>query len=158
MHKGRNYPYYPYYWATESWFWPGFVPWKMRSILAATPGSPWDNLATPFDAISEAGEVVPDCTQISYHYPLEAPSTATDLYVSLEMITVDDVHFARWKAILRNSGSLVAEAWLYQDFPQYSVSTGITGWNLINVVLPTSPFLYLICQPATYEEGGSPWD
>lgn len=158
MHRGRSYPFYPDYWATEAWFWPGFVPWKIRASLPIAASPPWDPLGYPFDAVSDAGVVVSDRTQISYHWSLIPPATATDLEVSLEMITVSDVQYARWKAKLLSGMIEVADAWLYQDFPQRVVSTGGNLWNLVNSPVLIPPFLNLVCLPATYAEGGSPWD
>ena len=42
MHKGRLFPYHPTYWATNAWFWPGYVPWKIAIVISSGQPSPWD--------------------------------------------------------------------------------------------------------------------
>jgi len=158
MHKGRQYPYFPDYWATEAWFWPGFAPWKLTASNNTLASGPWNRLGLITDVVSGAGFCVPDCTQISYLFDLPPTSAADTLLVSLEMVVDNGVRYARWKAVLKTGSSIDAEAWLYQQFPQTIVFAGAPpGWNIYNYILPTPPFLNLVCEPATYTQGGSPW-
>lgn len=42
MHKGRQYPFLFEYWATNSQYWPFYVPRKMRMVsISSTLGSDW---------------------------------------------------------------------------------------------------------------------
>jgi len=157
MHVGKNYPFHPVYWATECIFWPGFVPWKTRCFNLLPNVAPWDALDTHFDAISEAGIAVPDATQMSWHWSLDPPSTATDLSISVEMIEFSGVNYCRFNAVLRTSGVLTAEAWCYQSFPQRSC-TFLTGdlWD-VNHPVHSGNIVNLNLVPATFAEGGSPF-
>lgn len=158
MHKGKLYPYLPKYWATECWFWPGFLPWKMHVIVPVTNFGPWSFLPVGTDLISEAATTVPDVTQASYHFSIVGNANATDLFVGLEQIEFMGTHYARWMAVLRLLTVVVAQAWLYQTKPQYTVGTLSAEWNLVDNPVPVDPGIFLNFGPATYAEGGSPWD
>jgi hypothetical protein len=157
MHAGRSYPYLPDYWATEAWFWPGFVPWKLRGSIAVAGPPLWNLLLVPWDAVSMPGMTVPDRTQVIYQFPLASMPGVTDLFVSMEMIATGGKDYGRWKAVLQNGSIQLAFAWLYQPKPQRTVNTLPDVFNTANVVPPTVPQLQLVCRPATYAEGGSPW-
>lgn len=158
MHRGKDYPYAPEYWATEGFFWPGFVPWKMRSFLSVSQASPWDALLVPFNQISAVVEYVPDRTQCAYVWTLDTPSVPDHLRLSLEQLDLSGTLYNVWKAQLITAGMPIADAWLFQENPQYvCAGAGTRWWDVFDPsTSPAGPDLNFL--PATYAEGGSPWD
>lgn len=157
MHVHKPYPFHPTYWATECWFWPGFLPWKIKAQLAAGQPDDWSGMNTPYSGISEPGTHVSDATQMIYRFGPPIGIGADEMLISLEQIFKDGIDRCRWKAVLRFTGVIVASAWLYQDKPQRVVSTGVQNFNLADQVSPTFETLALRVQVATFADGGSPY-
>jgi hypothetical protein len=157
MHKGKFYPYNPIFWATESWFYPGWLPWKCSAVNLGLWAPPWDQIGLGVLGISDPAVTVPDASQISYHWTLTGSSSATDLEVSMEQIRVSGVDYARYKAVATGGPGGTASAWLYTAKPRRIVTTLGEPWNIVNAVDPQPGQIQLWIQPATYAEGGSPW-
>lgn len=157
MHVHKPYPFHPTYWATECWFWPGFLPWKIIGHMDGAPPDDWSGMQFPWSGVSDAGVTVSDATQMIYRFPLPTAPGADELLVSLEQIHKDDADRCRWKAVLRFFGTEVAHAWLYQDKPQRVVSTGFQNWNLADQITPTAEVLRLRIEVANFAAGGTPY-
>lgn len=157
MHRGRTYPYHPNYWATECIFWPGFVPWKMVSSVTRVNTAPWDKIVVGSVGVSDVGICVPDSTQISWHWSLVPPNLATDLVLSVEMISFLGVNYCRWKLKLSLGIVEVADAWWYQPYPSFT--SGFISGSCTDVNNPdgSGNAVWIQCSCATYAEGGSPW-
>lgn len=157
MHVHRPYPFHPTYWATECFFWPGFVPWKMFGELQGPPPPEFPCVDFPWQGVSDPGEVVPDATQIIYRFPISGSGCADELKLSLEQISKDGKLWARWKIITNLAGILTASAWLYQPNPQRNVATGAQFFNVLDQVDPTSHLVPMAFHPSTFADGGSPF-
>jgi len=156
VHKGRSYPFLWWYWATEAWFWPGFVPWKFRAAWSSFLLPPFDALGNSFVGTSGGGTVVSDRTQAAWAWTVSVSPNVYTLRLSMEQIEVSGVKYARSKLdfALASGGPLLGEAWLYQDFPQYAIDLNNKRWGLVNLVVPPAPYLSLDLRPANYSEAG----
>lgn len=158
MHVGKEYPYLPIYWATECFFWPGFCPWKwyVRWDTALPP--PWDVAGFPFAQFSSEGGVVLDRTQAFWECTVDTDLLRYILRISQELIVRDGKQWARSKLKLsEDAGPEVADAWLYQPFPQYAQDLWGKGWSLVDDPYDTGTKLYVNLRPAVYSEVGSPF-
>lgn len=156
MHKGQVYAFAPAYWATECFFWPGFVPWKAYVDLPADQGGGWDNLFLPINAVSGPIRGVPDWTQVYWDWNVDAPSSATRFTLSVERLKIAGKYYAAWKANLYNHLLLVAEAWFYQESPLYTFLIGQDQWW--SVPNPSAPQdgIFISVRPSTWQESGQP--
>ena len=157
MHKGRTYPFHPTFWATQCFFWPGYVPWKMTLRHNESTIYPWSLMGPSLMQVSLEGQTVPDATAIFWEWPLTSPAAADDFRVSVEMVAFDTRFYATWKAVLRQSGITKGTAWFFQPFPCYSCAVpGSPWWDIYDPLsTPHGPNLQL--DPSTYAEGGTPW-
>jgi hypothetical protein len=114
-------------------------------------------IPTPFAKISGDGGVVNDRTQAFWTWLVDSDPFTYTLKLSMEQINVDGVNYARSKFILLQDPleTEVADAWLYQDFPQYSIDLNGKNWGLTNVVGPSAPYFQpTLLRPANYAETG----
>lgn len=156
MHKGRPYPYAPTYWATECFFWPGYLPWKMVASIVST-GGPWAPLGNHMDVLSSAqASDASDNTQVQYGWPPGVLGTGKRLIISVEQIEVSGRNYARWLATYRNPTIVVASASCWQIAPLYAVSVPLQPW-VIGLPMTGPAGVSITLRPATYAEGGSPW-
>lgn len=159
MHRGRPYPRHPTYWATEAWFWPGFVPWKMRLDAASNLGDPWDQIPAGFGGVSTAGHHDPKPLVIVYDLLVLPGSPSLTLRVLLDRIGSSPDYQARWRCeIAYDWVTVISTAYLVQSYPQTAVAA-----DVFTHCAPGAPYSYtgpvtLHLRPATYAEGGSPWD
>jgi hypothetical protein len=158
MHIGRAYPWIPAYYATECQFWPGYVPWKFWGTAPVLNPHPWDGIPTNWAQLSGQGDTVVDCTQAFWDLPIPTPSPLSNLALSIEMEVIGGKRYAVWKAIVYTFITPIASAWYFLSYPQYSCAVPVAQWWSVHdpLVSPTGPWLGF--RPATYEEGGSPWD
>lgn len=157
MHSGRDYPYHPDYWATEAWFWRGFVPFKLHAELTAPAGPPFTIIPFPWSELSDPGEVSLDAKEITYEIAIFPPAAYPSLTVTLDRLDLGGEYKARWRATLRDGAGAWGTAFLLQPYPQRVVLA-----NGFDYVVPSPPYTGaqgppLKLRPATYEEGGSPW-
>lgn len=157
MHKGRIYPYTPYYWTTEGWFWPGFVPWKMDCEILEPYFPPWDTIVPSAALVSDAGIVDYSRKLITYHWTLIYPQVATDMWLSLEKLYYPDP-WCRWRASIGIAGVETAVAYYFQPFPQIVVGEiDDAQWRLLDDPNSITGGPRLQYGPTNYADGGSPW-
>lgn len=158
MHKGRPYPYHPFYWSTEAWFYRGFVPWKLvGEDLAGTWGYPFDHFHFANGGeVSAEGIADPDYKVITYTFVQEGnPAT---LRVLLDKFMDGATPKARWRTAIAWDGITRGTAYLLQTYPQRVV----LGEGCDMVICPPPSAAegkpnYRF-SPATYSQGGSPYD
>jgi len=157
MHRGRTYPFAPKYWATEAWFWPGFVPWKMHAFYNGFDGPPWDFIPIGWQQNSEEVFFTPDMKEAVYVWFFAGLPPLYGMAVTL--VRDDSFGFAqaRFAVTLTDTAGLISEAYDYQAFPQRTVQCG--GFSSST---PYPPYTYdgtvsMVFRPSTYAEGGSPW-
>jgi hypothetical protein len=158
VHRGRHYPFHPVYWATESTFYPGWVPWKMWLWVYSTLNPPpWDNLVAPQVAVSRPGLVSPDCQTALYIFDLEEPAVINKIELSLYTHIDEGIKYLAWEILGTGNAGDVVRAWNFVDSPVYAL------YNLdYTLQIPVPPFTgtfppSFITRPATYAEGGSPY-
>ena len=158
MHKGRTYPYAPKFWATEAWFWPGFVPWKMFFERGISDGDPWNQIPIGYTKVSNEVFYTTDAKEASWVWPLDDIAVGLALAVTLSKTSVGATRFA-FAGISLNDPSAITPslASTLQTYPQDVVFVP----NFFQLV-PTPPYSYvgdvnISIRPATYAEGGSPW-
>lgn len=158
MHRGNPYPRHPTYWATEAWFWPGFVPWKMRLDVTVNYGEPWNYIPIDFGGISFVGSHAPKPLVMAYDFLVIAGSPSLTLRVLLDRIGTRPNYQARWRAeIAYDWTTVLSTAYLLQSYPRTVVAA-----DTFQFCVPVTPFTYigpvtLHLRPATYAEGGSPY-
>lgn len=157
MHKGRHYPFHPDYWSTESWFWPGFVPWKMRAaelpIGVTLFGCPF---GTPV-LISEPGEPSSTTKSIDYAFNLVATCLIKTFVVTMERTGSFGAYRASWTVAATYWDDSIESQTMTQEYPQRVVLSPVFVLTIPPVV-PGPPITqHARFFPATYAEGGSPW-
>jgi len=158
MHCGRDYPYHPTYWATEAWFYRGFVPWKLYGQMYGEASPPWNIIPYGWSGISDPGYVDPDDQTINYEFAIDPPNAYPNMIVSLDLAIVGGVKKARWRASVGSGGSYWATAVLLQEFPQRVVHAHGFDYSL-----PAPPYTSALGPPldlipASYEDGGQPFE
>lgn len=156
-HDGRHYPFCVEYWATEGWFWPGFVPYKLVGLALPPLNPPWNVLLIGWTGVSDPVQVSTDVKTVSYTFHPTGSMGGLVLVVSLDKIGVLESRQCRWRATIGDGVSWWATAYLMQDYPQYAVAA-----NGFDYSLPSPPYTSddgpnLQFRPATYAEGGSPY-
>jgi hypothetical protein len=155
MHKGRAYPYHPTFWATEAWFWPGFVPWKMTLSVFNNSDPPWGILTAGYGEVSQPGIPSPIPKTIEYHFTAHAP--AYGLILKLNRFTLSGVDYARWFLQIVSGVGVWSTAVHLQDYPQRIIFN--RSWPIVIGSIPypvMGPPRYQF-TPSLYTEGGSPW-
>jgi len=156
-HKGRPYPYHPMYWATEAWFYPGFVPWKM---MATQVGGARPYFGCVFGS--------PD--------PMSDPAFVPDngFFALYEFNPITDCLIQYMNVYLYKTGSGLASKaeWFFnviywdgspdsqvmdQDYPQRLVLSPIFTMTIPNPDPGPAIIQYVQFYPANYEQGGSPY-
>jgi hypothetical protein len=158
MHKGRTYPFAPLYWATEAWFWPGYVPWKMIFTRVSDDGDPWNKI--PNGTTRCSGEIfyTPDAKICAWEWDLSDIAPDLSMAVTFSKLEAFGVFYALAVLALNDPSALTpSTANSQQAYPQRRVSVGS-----FNQVIATPPYTYvgainIAIRPATYAEGGSPW-
>lgn len=155
MHKGRIYPYHPIYWATEGWFWPGFVPWKLTLDVFDNGLPPWNIYSAGYGEVSIAGVVHPSRTLVTYDFVHFSP--AFGLRVQLDSGVIAGVKQCRYRMILLSGVVEWAQAIRLDPIPQTVVFAN--SWPF---VFPDPPYTANQSPPyqikaARYDQGGSPW-
>lgn len=156
-HIGRPYPYHPEYWATEAWFYRGFVPWK----LTAEPEFPippfFGCVVGAFIPPSGPGETTGDAKKIKYTFVADGECLVTQMEVTLEAISPGVGGSARWNLKSYYWDGSFETQFLDQPYPQRVV---LSPWFTMTVPNPdVGPSLLMLVRfhPATYDEGGSPF-
>jgi hypothetical protein len=157
MHRGLAYPYHPEYFATEAWFWRGFVPWKLHGRATATLFPPWTLIPSGWTGISDAGVVSADRTVITYRFVYLSIPVDYAFSVSMQRTGAPGNYKASWGIKIPDVGPSWAVAFLDQGFPQRSVFC--PGFPFFTPAPPYTPDTgpALEFRPALYAEGGSPW-
>jgi hypothetical protein len=157
MHRGNPYPYHPTYWATEAWFFPGYVPWKLR--LAFYPNNPPPWLLFPFGQsyVTEAGVVDDPADTIAYTMRTIIDGALVILQIGLWKEVVNGTPWAVWGMELEVAGQLWSRAGAKQLYPQRVVACDEFDFSIPMPPYQNSDPPLLNIRPATYAEGGSPW-
>lgn len=158
MHRGMAYPYHPSYWSTTAWFWPGFVPWKMRMYIQGPQEAPWDAVLFNTWCVSEPGAPSADFSNIAYQFVYPPPVAPIYFALILDQVEGTGVKKARWRMSIGQQGNWWSQAFAFQTFPQREVK--LEGFEYS---VPVPPFTSvagpsILLRPATYAEGGSPWN
>jgi hypothetical protein len=155
MHAGRGYAYHPTFWATEAWFWPGFVPWKLRFNAHNNSQPPWSIYPAGYGEISQPGVVSADGHVIRYEFT--AHILLYGLIVTLEKRTALGVDFARWRCELVSGAITWGIAVNPQPYPQRLVFNRFWPFIFGTPAYPTpaAPNYQFDCP--TWPESGSPW-
>ena len=157
MHKGRWYPFHPNYWSAPAWFWPGFVPWKLRAVdvpIGVTMfGCP---AGTPI-VISDPGIPSDDSMVIDYFIPLAGGCAMHWLGVTMERVGGLGSFEARWTVGTEYwDGSREYQS-MNQEYPQREVLSPVFSFTIPPMEVGPPIVVHPRFFPATYAEGGSPW-
>lgn len=159
MHRGRPYPRHPTYWATEAWFWPGFVPWKLVMYAGSFVDAPWDLIPPFWTGISDPGYHDSKPLVIAYDFFVAAGTPPVRFRVLLDRIGTPGNFQARWRGELCHIiGFPLSTAFAVQPYPQTVVELVSFDYSE-----PEPPYTYtdgplISLAPANYAEGGSPYD
>lgn len=157
MHKGRIYPYTPKYWATEGWFWPGFVPWKMDGEILV-PGIVWNPyVSAQILGPSNPSTVALNGKSVRYSWNLSPPDIATSIAVSLSKQHYTQGDYCRWQIVLTQGAVVLDRVYQFQPFPQYSVFTTSDLWTNVDNPDGVTGGPQVLFGPSNYADGGSPW-
>lgn len=156
-HLGRPYPYHPIYWATEGWFYPHYVPWKMRFIVWGVNLEPWDGLYYGLELVSDEGQVSEDIQVIQYKWHFDDAGFHYDITLSMEARKDLVPGKAQWLLALKRDDVPWAIASKLEVIPPSSnvLITWDDGFNL-QTGMPCDPPFFQLFQ-ATYAEGGTPY-
>lgn len=158
MHKGRPYPYHPSYWATEGWFYRGFMPWRMKLTVTSAMVNPWDCLPIGYTAISDPGVPSLDSKVIYYDWIEIGLFFPVNFRLTAKKETLAGSDICSWRGDMRFHDGQHVAGFESQVYPQRVV---YLNFMRIVVPVPVTDFGSNICmmfEPASYEEGGSPWD
>lgn len=156
-HKGRTYPYAVHYWATEGWFWPGFVPWRMHLLFASAPGLPWSLLSPGTELISDPVIYQNRDRRARYTFTIVSGLVYV-LTVDLQVVSKGINGLVSWFLTMKQASVVQGTAMELQPYPQRVVFSDATiqtypGCVSGGGVCPTG----YVFRPATYAEGGSPY-
>lgn len=157
MHKGKTYPYHPDRWSALAWFWPGYIPWKMRMEVVGVQPPPWNVVVPGSNGISEPGYSLDDGQSMSYNFALQGDDRIIEYVLTLDRLSENGI-FARWRLSIKpQDGSPWATAYALQPYPQLEV-----GLQSFDYSLPSPPYTSaagprIAMRPANYAEGGDPW-
>jgi len=158
MHKGKYYPYHPIYYATEGWFWPGYVPWKMFFFSIQSPAPPrWDVIPVGYQSVSAPGVTSSNDRIITYEFPGVIGTQFGAIVLEMFMKSYSGVKYCVWHALCYQLAYPPSEAWNFQLFPSTQPNTGNTLWWVTeDPMIPPDGFLMSI-ELANYAQGGSPY-
>lgn len=157
MHKGRLYPYQPTFWVGGVYFWPGFLPWKFALNFGVFDlGVPTDLGPAPYPVISQAGTIVSP-QEAQWQWP--APWASNYDLLQLNIANVNRIGYlgALWSATAWLAGIQINQAYRTIRSPSYDPYEIGTFWYLTPDQFPVTQNGYFEFQPATYQQGGSPW-
>lgn len=157
MHKGRHYPFHPSRPCGLAWFWPGFLPWKLRFDGPTSHDGPWAVVGDLVSAISEPGEPTDDISEVIYSFVDPPVPADVELEVRCARREYGGILVARWEMYLWESGVNTAIAWTNQPYPQLQVLLPV--WERSTNPLGTIEFTppSFVATPANYADGGDPW-
>jgi hypothetical protein len=156
-HDGRHYPYLPFYWATEAWFWPGFVPWRMIVEQLDTTPPFWGCSLVSSIPPSLPGATNPDCTEVSYQFESDGFCLVSGFNLTMRRTGVPGAFKAVWnvQSFYWDGSSETQD--LEQSYPQRVVESPAFVIHVPS--LDPGPAIRMRGHflPANYEEGGSPY-
>lgn len=157
MHVGKLYPFHPIYWATECWFFPNFVPWKLRLSIGVAQPSPWDIINFPQLLYSPAADVSTDCKRINYLFTVDTTGGPEDLLIFSELEDFITGKVAHREMVLSVSGVPTYSAVRRDLIPGGNWNWAAWGEckNLITGDPIASPVVGV--RYAKYDEAGSPF-
>lgn len=158
MHRGKTYPYLPEYWSTEAWFFPGFVPWKMWVESGGNLEGAWMNLPQDFVCVTDPGIPGPTYFNPLWEHLFYVSEDEVLLQIFLSKGYHAEVPIAQWDLRLWVNGLQVAGGRAAQSYPQFQVYVTDPELRRIDDEGNDLGPLDLLIRPATYAEGGSPWD
>lgn len=159
MHKGRTYPFHPEYHIPHCWFWPGFMPWRGRIEIYARMEGDWALLTPGSTSVSSPGDAQPDATEMDYMFSSDEWEPTVHLLMGFLEANFPPTDTPMLYAYVYDE---VSARWSYGastlPHPQYACVYDLADLQLIDYEgNPVGP-LYIRFRPATYAEGGSPWD
>lgn len=157
-HKGRPYPYHPDYWSTEAWFWPGYVPWKLKGLRVDAKDDPWDFCIFPNPQISEAGIPSTDRKVMSYTFNIGTGCLVTMIVVEMDLQGGHPGGLARWTVTAIYWDATSDTEVKTQEFPQRVVDSPVFEFEVPDPGCEPFDLVFVKFQPASYEEGGTPWE
>jgi hypothetical protein len=157
MHKGKHYCYHPEYWAAVGWFWPGYIPWRMKLIPVGAGDSPWDPSNITGSMLSWAGIPAIDRTSMAYKFLGSNPYGPLAIDVTLDTVVISGTRLCRWRATIGNGSAGWGTAFALQVFPQTVCRLDTWDYTLPNPpYLPPSVARFQLV-PAVWAESGSPY-
>jgi hypothetical protein len=157
-HVGRPYPFHPIYWATEAWFYPGFVPWKLGGDMGFTLIPPWNLVPDGWIGVSKAGEPSADRKTMTYLFDVVPDDDSLQIKVAMQWQDHPMKFYARWDVWLLLRGAWLIHQWENQQFPQRQVE--VSEWVAAEKHPPLGPGFPgpLAFWAADYAEGGTPFE
>ena len=157
MHAGRQYPFHPTYWATEAWFWPSFVPWKLTAQRSSTDRYPWNAADLDTPKVSAPAVISSNRKVASFSIDVSSPMLPCYLTVAMDKFTVSGTDTARWRMTINFGGTVEYTAYKLQAFPQRNVLCDSWDFVLPDDLPGGTPLPNIVLIPATYADGGTPW-
>jgi hypothetical protein len=152
MHKGKEYPFHWYYWGTECFFWPGYVPWQMLLTPVTASPAPWQGVWQSTPRVFREGEYVADKTQFWWEVVLDHSPLWPFLRISVEQEVFAGQTYAVWKAVLFNLFTTGAEAWYFQPSPLYFTRVINSQWWTAHDPATPQNGPYIAFRPAAWHE------
>lgn len=158
MHKGRPYPFHQRYYATEAWFWPGYPPWKMHLTAGQFLPPPWNVLIPGEAMISTPGICSDNSKEITFTWSWIIGELTRQIVATMDCHQIEKTLYARWRMSIGDGEAWWSTALKLQSYPQRVVA--VSEWDHC---VPAPPYTSaagpaITLRPATYAEGGSPWD
>lgn len=151
MHKGRSYPWDWYYWSTECFFYPGYVPWQMATVVSLGQPVPWFNVGNLVQQSYNANHFG-DATQVSWNWYPDLPDDPFNYFVlSVEQESFSGVVYAVWK-LTYTEITVKGVAYYFQPAPLYSCGIPVAPWWSLHDPTSARDGPYLGFRPALWSE------
>lgn len=157
MHRGREYPYHPQFWNGWTYFWPGYLPWKMALNFGVFGVGYASNIITPPGALISAAGTALSPSHMRYGWSVSYSPLFDFLELDLVDITFSGVRYTQWQMSMFLLGVPMNDSYRSIRSPTYQVYEIGTFWWLTPDEFPTVQNGYFELQPAAYSQGGSPW-
>jgi len=157
VHRGNLYPYHPSYWATECYFWPSWVPWKIFVEVGGGAFLPSSQLAPGWSGPSEAGDADADIKVPTWEIVIPRVSGPdVQLIVSSFKIELDGPKVG-WALAFLDGGANDSTWAAAQPYPGMVFGLDYHEPKCVWPPAFEGHTLNISIRPATWAEGGSPW-
>jgi hypothetical protein len=157
MHKGKFYCFNPHYWVTEAWYWPGFVPWKLKAESLGVQPAPWSACDFSVLRVSEPLIATIDSKKATWWIDVSPPGDSAHLIVTAEKTFIGGDPWAVWKMTLDVPAHTNIMAVGVQEYPQYRVLVDTWSFCVPADPPPVGPLPLIKLTPPTWAESGSPY-